>query len=47
MRPHKRRRLGYAPTHDVRAGLEEALPWYEAQCATLDGEPVAERADAR
>jgi UDP-N-acetylglucosamine 4-epimerase len=21
--------LGYAPTHDVRAGLREALPWYE------------------
>ena len=25
------RLLGYAPTHDVRAGLEAALPWYEAQ----------------
>lgn len=24
------RLLGYAPTHDVRAGLREALPWYEA-----------------
>lgn len=23
--------LGYAPTHDVRAGLAEALPWYVAQ----------------
>jgi UDP-N-acetylglucosamine 4-epimerase len=23
-----RDRLGYAPTHDVRAGLEAALPWY-------------------
>ncbi|MBX6391982.1 MAG: hypothetical protein IRY96_00785 [Burkholderiales bacterium] len=22
------RLLGYAPTHDVRAGLEEALAWY-------------------
>ena len=26
-----RRLLGYAPTHDVRAGLDAALPWYEAQ----------------
>jgi UDP-N-acetylglucosamine 4-epimerase len=26
-----RRLLGYAPTHDVRAGLREALPWYESQ----------------
>jgi UDP-N-acetylglucosamine 4-epimerase len=24
------RLLGYAPTHDVRAGLREALPWYES-----------------
>ena len=23
------RLLGYEPTHDVRAGLAEALPWYE------------------
>lgn len=23
--------LGYAPTHDVRTGLREALPWYEAR----------------
>jgi UDP-N-acetylglucosamine 4-epimerase len=23
--------LGYAPTHDVRAGLEQAAPWYVAQ----------------
>jgi len=26
-----RRLLGYAPTHDVRAGLEAALPWYDAE----------------
>jgi UDP-N-acetylglucosamine 4-epimerase len=26
-----RRLLGYAPTHDVRAGLAASLPWYEAQ----------------
>jgi UDP-N-acetylglucosamine 4-epimerase len=28
-----RRSLGYAPTHDVRSGLSEALPWYEARAA--------------
>ncbi len=32
-----RRLLGYAPTHDARAGLREALPWYEAQA---DGAPA-------
>jgi UDP-N-acetylglucosamine/UDP-N-acetylgalactosamine 4-epimerase len=26
-----RRLLGYAPTHDVRAGLEQAASWYAAQ----------------
>jgi UDP-N-acetylglucosamine 4-epimerase len=26
-----RRLLGYEPMHDVHAGLEEALPWYEAR----------------
>ena len=26
-----RRLLGYAPTHDARAGLAESLPWYEAR----------------
>jgi len=25
--------LGYEPTHDVRAGLREALPWYEARAS--------------
>jgi UDP-N-acetylglucosamine/UDP-N-acetylgalactosamine 4-epimerase len=29
------RLLGYAPTHDVRAGLRAALPWYEAQSAPV------------
>jgi len=28
-----RRVLGYQPTHDVKAGLSEALPWYEAHFA--------------
>ena len=26
-----RRLLGYDPTYDVRTGLREALPWYEAR----------------
>lgn len=25
--------IGYAPTHDIAAGLDEALPWYLAQAA--------------
>lgn len=28
------RLLGYGPTHDTRAGLSEALPWYEACLAS-------------
>jgi len=28
-----KRLLHYAPTHDTRAGLREALPWYEARFA--------------
>jgi UDP-N-acetylglucosamine 4-epimerase len=31
-----RRLLGYAPTHDARAGLAESLPWYEARAAADD-----------
>ena len=27
------RLLGYAPTHDLAAGLAEALPWYVARFA--------------
>ncbi|UUR09397.1 SDR family oxidoreductase [Sphingomonas glaciei] len=27
------RMIGYAPTHDIAAGLAEALPWYLAQAA--------------
>jgi len=41
------RLLGYAPTHDVRTGLAEALAWYEAQCAPPDRETVTDGADAR
>ena len=29
------RLLGYAPTHDIRAGLAASLPWYEANGARL------------
>jgi UDP-N-acetylglucosamine 4-epimerase len=28
-----KRLLGYAPVHDLRSGLREALPWYEARSA--------------
>jgi UDP-N-acetylglucosamine 4-epimerase len=42
-----RRLLGFVPTHDVRAGLAEALAWYEAQCGAGTREAVTERADAR
>ena len=34
-----RRLLGYDPTYDVRTGLREALPWYEARF----GRPVGAR----
>jgi UDP-N-acetylglucosamine 4-epimerase len=29
-----KRLLGYDPIHDMRSGLREALPWYEARSAT-------------
>jgi len=29
-----RRLLGYEPVHDIRAGLREALPWYESRSAS-------------
>lgn len=32
-----RTRLGYAPTHDVRRGLGEALEWYVADAARVAG----------
>ena len=37
------RLLGYVPTHDVEAGLREALPWYEADAhagSTQNAEPA-------
>jgi len=36
-----RRLLGYAPTHDLRAGLAEALPWYIARFAPPASEAAA------
>jgi UDP-N-acetylglucosamine 4-epimerase len=33
-----RRLLGYAPTHDVRAGLRDALPWYLAHLGQSPGQ---------
>jgi len=32
-----RRLLGYEPSHDLRSGLREALPWYEARPAAQAG----------
>jgi UDP-N-acetylglucosamine 4-epimerase len=37
-----RRLLGYVPTHDLRAGLAEALAWYVARFAPEAEEPAAE-----
>ncbi len=38
-----RARLRYEPTHDVRSGLAEALPWYEAHAGTDAGAAPAQR----
>jgi UDP-N-acetylglucosamine 4-epimerase len=40
------RLLGYAPTHDVSAGLAAAMPWYESRSAPAGASapPVGERA---
>jgi hypothetical protein len=35
-----RRLLGYAPTHDARAGLAETMPWYERRVARAGGAPT-------
>jgi UDP-N-acetylglucosamine 4-epimerase len=37
------RLLGYAPTHDVRDGLAEALPWYESRVKGSRAPPVRRR----
>ena len=39
-----RRLLGYAPTHDLRAGLQAALPWYLARYLPAATEPPSEEA---
>jgi UDP-N-acetylglucosamine 4-epimerase len=31
-----RRLLGYAPSHDIKAGVEVAMPWYVARFAVSD-----------
>jgi UDP-N-acetylglucosamine 4-epimerase len=36
-----RRLLGYEPVHDVRAGLREALPWYESRSPSACPSAVA------
>jgi UDP-N-acetylglucosamine 4-epimerase len=40
------RLLGYAPTHDLRRGLAEALPWYLRHAAHARREPQRRPADA-
>jgi UDP-N-acetylglucosamine 4-epimerase len=41
-----RRLLGYDPVHDVRSGLREALPWYEARSVADSPEPPGVRGAA-
>lgn len=41
------RLLGYEPAYDVRTGLMEALPWYEARFAPPAIPPARENANAR
>ena len=38
--------LGYAPTHDARAGLREALPWYERDVGGIAAAVAEEHVDA-
>jgi UDP-N-acetylglucosamine 4-epimerase len=33
--------LNYQPTHDVAAGLKEAMPWYEARCPVRSAPQLA------
>jgi UDP-N-acetylglucosamine/UDP-N-acetylgalactosamine 4-epimerase len=42
-----RRLLGYDPAYDVRMGLEEALPWYEARLRRAAGGRIEEIERAR
>jgi UDP-N-acetylglucosamine 4-epimerase len=37
-----RRLLGYAPTHDLRAGLRETLPWYVGRFGPQASKPAVE-----
>ncbi len=40
-----KRLLGYAPTHGVREGLAEAMPWYEARAARDRAQPLRAAGD--
>jgi len=42
-----KRYLGYDPAYDVRAGLVEALPWYEARFAPEAIPPSRENENVR
>jgi len=42
-----RRLLGYEPAYDVRAGLQQALPWYEARFADTAIAPARETLNVR
>jgi len=42
-----RRLLGYRPTHDARAGLLEAIPWYEAHAGVALGPDRLEHREGR
>ena len=39
------RLLGYAPTHGVREGLAEAMPWYESRAARDRAAPIRAAGD--
>lgn len=41
-----RRLLGFAPAHDLRSGLREALPWYEARLAHHRSREIRNAQDA-
>jgi UDP-N-acetylglucosamine 4-epimerase len=39
--------LHYQPSHDVAAGLAEAMPWYEANCPVCSTQPLSASAPGR
>ena len=42
-----RQLLGFEPTHDLRSGLREALPWYEARSESAAAATAAQRGTVR